>query len=235
MLLLMITDGGITDPADNATIGPPVHTMVKWGAKETALIVYENQWWRLVSSLMLHAGIFHLVPNVAVQLRIGGYLNLVYGTPVFAAVYLCSGTFGALCSCLAYPNHVSVGSSGSLMGELSSWVVWLLFRWTAIPEQARNHRNCQLVSLLCMIGLVVSTSFSSSVDSAAHLGGMGMGALMGATLHSKHIKHDLARKLVAGCCVVTAITLYAVAVYMVAVVKPDRDNLDLWKNNDDFN
>lgn len=33
------------------------------------------------SQVFVHAGIFHIIPNVAIQLRVGGYLNLVYGTP----------------------------------------------------------------------------------------------------------------------------------------------------------
>ena len=42
-------------------------TLVRFGAKETALIVDEQQWWRLFSPIMVHAGILHILPNVAIQ------------------------------------------------------------------------------------------------------------------------------------------------------------------------
>lgn len=70
--------------------------MVRYGAKEAGLIVVKNEWWRLIASIMLHGGIWHIIPNVAIQLRIGGYLNLVYGTPKFLFIYLISGIFGGM-------------------------------------------------------------------------------------------------------------------------------------------
>ena len=70
--------------------------MVRFGAKESALIVDKNQWWRLISSIMLHAGFLHIIPNVAIQLRIGGYLNLIYGTPKWMWIYFVSGIFGEM-------------------------------------------------------------------------------------------------------------------------------------------
>ena len=33
------------------------------------------------------------------------------------------------CSCCFLPESVGVGASGALMGMLSSWVVWIIFRW----------------------------------------------------------------------------------------------------------
>jgi hypothetical protein len=104
------------------------YSMVRWGAKETGLIVYKNEGWRLLSSVMLHGGIFHMIPNGAIQvnlkemmctvcvclfmrcattqypcsivmvkqLRVGGYLNLVYGTPKWFFIYFVSGIFGEM-------------------------------------------------------------------------------------------------------------------------------------------
>jgi rhomboid protease GluP len=92
-------------------------TMVVYGAKEAALIVYEKEWWRLLSTIMLHAGIYHIIPNVLIQVylihgtllifsfaeffllvqaRVGGYLNAIYGTRKFLLIYFASGVFGAL-------------------------------------------------------------------------------------------------------------------------------------------
>lgn len=103
--------------------------MVRFGAKESALIVYKDEYWRLLSSIMLHAGVIHIVPNVLIQLRIGGYLNLVYGTWKWMWIYFISGIFGEILSCLFIPDAVGVGSSGALMGLLGSWVTWILMRW----------------------------------------------------------------------------------------------------------
>lgn len=236
MMVIMMADGGVVPTEENGTIGPPVYTMVKWGAKEAAFIVYRNEWWRLMSCLLLHAGLFHIIPNVAVQLKVCGYLNLVYGTPVFLTIYFGAGVFGSLCSCIMFPNDVSVGSSGAVLGELTSWVVWLLIRWNKIPPQYTHHRNCQMMGLLVMLTLVLCTSFAERVDWAAHVGGMVMGALMGAVLHCKYLEQALPRKIIG--CVAGALicTLYTLALYNVAdVINPTKANLSYWDANDDFN
>jgi hypothetical protein len=51
-------------------------------------------------------------------------LTVVAGIPSLTFVSL-----GFLRSCCFLPESVGVGSSGALMGMLSSWVVWIIFRW----------------------------------------------------------------------------------------------------------
>ena len=99
-MIAMFEYGGTASQSDNSAIGPPAYIMVRFGAKESALIVYKNEYWRLLSSIMLHAGVIHIVPNVLIQLRIGGYLNLVYGTWRWMWIYFISGIFGEI---LRYP------------------------------------------------------------------------------------------------------------------------------------
>ena len=90
LLIAMVQTDGWAPANENPAVGPPVYSMVRYGAKEAALIKYKGEWWRLLSSTMLHAGVWHLIPNVAIQLRVGGYLNLVYGTPKWMWIYFVS-------------------------------------------------------------------------------------------------------------------------------------------------
>jgi membrane associated rhomboid family serine protease len=95
-MIVMFEYDGIAPETENPVIGPPAYSMVRFGAKESALIVYDGQYWRLLSCIMLHAGVIHIIPNVCIQLRIGGYLNLVFGTPSFFFIYFMTGFFGAI-------------------------------------------------------------------------------------------------------------------------------------------
>lgn len=70
VLIAMITMDGFASANENPSIGPPVYSMVRFGAKESALIVRRKEWWRIISPTMLHAGIIHIVPNVAIQVSI---------------------------------------------------------------------------------------------------------------------------------------------------------------------
>jgi membrane associated rhomboid family serine protease len=145
--------------------------MVIYGAKLAALIVYRAQGWRLITPIFLHAGIVHILSNVSIQLFVGGYLNLIYGNFQFCAIYLAAGIFGNMLSCIALPESVSVGSSGSVLGLLTSWVVWIIFRWNKIPVINRFNRNMQLIVVIICIVVTLSMSFSNYVDWAAHFGG----------------------------------------------------------------
>ena len=129
ILIIMISTDGIAPSGENPMIGPPASTLVIWGAKETGLMKYKGEWWRLISPIMLHAGVLHLLSNAFIQLRVGGYLNRVFGTPRWLFIYLISGVYGNILSCVFLSNTVGVGSSGALLGMLTSWIVWIIFRW----------------------------------------------------------------------------------------------------------
>lgn len=179
--------GGIVPYKENPMYGPSPYTMVLFGAKQGALIVYRKEGWRLFTPVMLHAGLLHLASNAVIQLFIGGYLNLIYGTPSFLAIYVVSGVFGNMLSCIALPDSVSVGSSGALLGILTSWLVWIVFRWNKIPIVFHTPRNIQLVVVIVAITITLAFSFSGTVDWAAHFGGAIQGFLLGLILLSSEL------------------------------------------------
>lgn len=41
-------------------LGPYPDALSEWGGKNSTLIVADGQWWRLITPIMLHAGIIHL-------------------------------------------------------------------------------------------------------------------------------------------------------------------------------
>lgn len=67
LLVVMVQLDGFAPMKENPFWGPPVGTLVHFGAKEAADIIYRNEWWRLLSSIMLHGGVIHIVPNVVIQ------------------------------------------------------------------------------------------------------------------------------------------------------------------------
>ncbi len=162
--------------SSNPMYGPSSLSLVKWGGKDASLILYRGEWWRLITPLFLHAGVIHLLSNVLIQLRVGGYLNIVFQTLPFTLIYFISGIFGNICSCVFLPDAVGVGSSGALLGILTAWLVWLIFRWKKIPERNRPQRNCQLAMVVICVSITLAMSFTPLVDWSAHFGGALMGS-----------------------------------------------------------
>lgn len=136
-------------------------------------------------------------------------MNQVYGNISWVLIYFVSGFFGNmmryyyrylilgmispilfLSSCIFSADSISVGSSGAVLGMLSSWIVWILFRWNRIPERARGNRNCQLAVVLACVAITLGTSFSKYIDWAAHYGGASMGILWGILLISRELQNE---------------------------------------------
>merc|ERR550514_1329903 len=71
--------------------------------------------------MFLHAGFLHVVPNLMVQCWFGCLVELRWGAPFSALVYVFSGLGGGLCSvALSKPNQLSVGCSGALHGGMAA-------------------------------------------------------------------------------------------------------------------
>ena len=90
---------------------------------------YQNEWWRFVTPIFLHAGLIHLAFNVYVQAKIGSDLEAMWGTSTWIAIFLVSGVGGNLASAIFLPTSIGVGASGSIMGMLGAWLVDLIMHW----------------------------------------------------------------------------------------------------------
>jgi membrane associated rhomboid family serine protease len=227
---IMTAKNGIDD--NNPMTGPSSLTLIKWGAKSTVLILYRNQWWRLFTPIMLHGGVIHLLSNTLIQLRVGGYLNIIFNNYIFFLIYLLSGVFGNICSCIFLPEAISVGASGALLGILSSWAVWIIYRWKKIPDQLRSQRNCQITMVVVCITITLAMSFTTYVDWAAHFGGSLIGALLAVGLLA-HELDDEQTKLycrISSFISVTILLVYC-SWYLAVEVKPETT----WLNYYDMN
>jgi len=178
VMALMIRQGGILPIAENIMLGPSVYTMLDFGAQQGGFIIYENQWWRLVTAMFVHAGIIHLACNVYVQWQICGFLSALWGRFSWLLIFFASGIFGNVYSVIHSPDVVGVGSSGGLMGVLAAWAVFIVITWKLVPEEHRPDRNKQLCSLVVNIAIVIVIGQLEFVDGHAHLGGMIQGSLL---------------------------------------------------------
>ena len=179
---------GTVPVMNNPYWGPSVNVLIKYGAKDAELIMNNFEYWRLLSAIMLHAGVYHLLANISLQILISGYLEQTWGVIIFFGIYFTTGLVGYLCSCCFLYDSVSVGSSGSIMGLLASWLLDIVFSLQRLRAE-RNLRagiiNSQII-MLCSITtailLTLASSWNSGVDWASHAGGCLYGALWACAL-----------------------------------------------------
>jgi membrane associated rhomboid family serine protease len=89
--------------------------LVSWGASfgpRTA----NGEWWRLMTTLFVHASVVDLLVNLLALVPLGLLLERIVGPLAFGAVYLTSGVFASLFSLSVFPVDVSVGAAGGVAG-----------------------------------------------------------------------------------------------------------------------
>jgi membrane associated rhomboid family serine protease len=170
--------------------GPYPDALSEWGGKNTYLILEDDQWWRLGTPILLHAGVIHLICNVAVQLDTGAFFEKEWGSIRWLVIYLTSAVGSSLLSCIVMPDAISVGSSGAVMGLFGaklSEVVMRACEHTETPQALMGHqvRKEQCVGVTCSVIIVMLFSFIPYVDWAAHLGGLIAGMLVGIFLFAR--------------------------------------------------
>jgi membrane associated rhomboid family serine protease len=130
--------------------------------------VADGDYWRLVTSGFLHAGLLHLLFNMYLLYILGTMLEPTIGRVRFGIIYFVSvlcGSFGVL---LVSPNSFAVGASGAVFGLMGAAVVILRNRGID-PRQS---------GLPFLIGLnLLFTFLVPGISIGAHLGGLIGGAL----------------------------------------------------------
>jgi rhomboid protease GluP len=90
--------------------------LFKMGAAFSPNILFLHEYWRLVTSLFLHANLQHLCLNMFSLFIFGRMLEKPMGSARFLVLYMISGLFGGLASMVVHRLDESVGASGAILG-----------------------------------------------------------------------------------------------------------------------
>jgi len=193
ILIAMMIQCSVAPMNINPMVGPYPDALSYWGGKNSWDILYEHEYWRLFSPIMLHAGIFHLICNVAVQLDTGAFFEREWGSVIWLTVYLGSAAAGSILSVIVTPNSIGVGSSGSVCGLFGAKIAEALCRSRESKKNSQKELShailCeQFGSTLCSVILILVFSFIPYVDWAAHMGGLMGGFVVGLMIFSLKVK-----------------------------------------------
>ncbi len=154
---------------------PEGQELIAWGANFKPLTL-EGQPWRLFTACFLHIGILHLALNMYALLYIGVLLEPLLGKSRFVTAYLVSGVAASVVSLWWNDLTISAGASGAIFGMYGVYVALLT---TNLVE--KSQRKALLSSILVFVGynLLSGLKPGSSVDNAAHIGGLISGLIIG--------------------------------------------------------
>ncbi len=139
-----------------------------------------GQWWRLVTYMFLHGGLFHIATNMWCLWSIGTLCESLYGRFTYAAVYLITGVAGGLASVGWNPSVLSVGASGALFGLTGALIA--SFYLGSFSLSGINIKST-LSSLLFFAGFSLFLGkVVPGIDNACHVGGLVSGLILGALI-----------------------------------------------------
>lgn len=145
--------------------------LARWGMQPLA-IALDGEWFRLVSSMFLHAGWLHIAFNMYVLYILGPPLERVLGHGRFLTLYMLSGIGGSVASYwFSAVNTLSVGASGAIFGLMAAWIV------------IGRRLDRDVTQIIFLLGINVALGFViGGIDWRAHLGGAVTGAVVGLIL-----------------------------------------------------
>lgn len=146
-----------------------------WGAN-FAPATQDGQWWRLLSAMFIHFGVWHLAVNMWALWDIGRLLEILLGRWRFAALYLGAGVCGNLLSLVVQGNRaVSGGASGAVFGLYGALLVFL---WVERKQVEAGEFRWLFGGALGFSVLMLALGwFMPGIDNAAHGGGLVAGML----------------------------------------------------------
>ncbi|MUV39636.1 Rhomboid protease [Lentibacillus sp. JNUCC-1] len=167
-----------------------LETLVKFGAKYNVGIIEDGEWWRIITSMFLHIGVFHLLMNMLAVYFLGTAVERIFGSWRFIVIYFLSGIGGGLAS-FAFTANISAGASGALFGLFGA-----LLYFGTVYKKIFLQTMGQNIMLVLIINLIFGFSVSQ-IDMGAHLGGLVTGFLASAVVAIPH-KRRVGIQLAAG-------------------------------------
>lgn len=174
-LLTSISSGNFIDQNPNV--------LYNYGALVNFNMMNNNpvELFRLISSVFLHAGIFHLLCNMYSLYVIGPQLESFFGKTKFVIIYIVSGVVGNLLSLsFLQDNIVSVGASGAIFGLLGS-LLYFGYHYRVYLSSVIKSQIIPLILLNLGIGFV-----ASGINNFAHIGGLIGGILISMAVGVKY-------------------------------------------------
>ncbi|MFP3975849.1 MAG: rhomboid family intramembrane serine protease [Dehalococcoidia bacterium] len=137
--------------------------------------------WTIVTSMFVHAGLWHIIANMLTLYFLGSYLLRIAGPTALLVIYFLGGIAGSLLFVLlGPPSTIVVGASGAIFAVGGTLAMMRpQARVIVFPIPA------PIPLWIAIIGGFVVLSFLPGVAWQAHLGGLILGLIAGYLLNRR--------------------------------------------------
>ncbi len=180
--------------------------------------ILAGEWWRMMTVLLVHGSIGHLLANCLSLLSLGIILETMSGSLRFLVVFLVSVFGGSLFVFIGDNTSVAVGMSAGIYG-LFAW--YLHYIWSRQLYRDPSMMN----SILRTVAINVLINFMPGISWTAHLGGFLFGLIVSSIFVPEF---DAAKKkhwAIAG-------VLFMIATGTLAYTRSDMGNTPVYLGTD---
>lgn len=187
-------------------------TLIEWGGNfgpRTA----NGEWWRLITTLFVHASWLHLLANVLGFMQLGLILERLVGPLAFAVMYVAVGLFSSVINLSASPMAVHVGASGAIFGAYGLMIAVLMWGVVrrSVPIMPITAAKRVAPAIVAFVLYNVATDTSASVaEFSALIAGFACGLVMAGSVSEP--KASVRRIAMAGAAMLVAAVAVAVPV-----------------------
>ena len=129
------------------------------------LYVQNGEYYRLITSMFVHANILHLLSNMYALYVVGPIIEKYYGKGKYLLIYLGSGIIGSLFS-VVLTNYASVGASGAIFGLFGA-LLYFGYKYRATLDGFLRSSIIPTLLVNLLLGFMIP-----GIDVSAHLGGL---------------------------------------------------------------
>ncbi|KAJ8423681.1 hypothetical protein Cgig2_023526 [Carnegiea gigantea] len=186
-VMLYVVDGQKEMASPDESYGCRLDDM---GALRRLYLTNNHAVWRIITSVLLHAGAFHLIINLSSVIFIGINLEQKFGPLRTGIIYILSAFGGGLMAALFVEDSPQVCSSAALFGLIGASFSGLIRDWKLYTKKFLAVAGLLLVLIInSVVGLL------PYVNNFSNMGGFLLGFLLGfALFFSPHLRKPALHK-----------------------------------------
>ena len=157
--------------------------MIRYGAVFAPLVLGAHQYWRLLTAVFMHFGIWHIASNMLILFVLGDNLERALGHVKYLVFYLLCGVganaVSLYVSVLANEGNYAVGAgaSGAIFGVIGGLLC-------AVIKNRGRLEDLSTRQLAILSGFELISGFTTAgVDVTAHLAGFVLGFLLALVMY----------------------------------------------------
>jgi membrane associated rhomboid family serine protease len=133
--------------------------------------VADGEWYRIVTSGFMHAGLWHIALNMYALYWLGMLLEPQIGRLRFGLIYAVSLVAGSVGALVLSPNAGTLGASGAIFGLMGAAIVAM---------RARGINPMQSgIGVVLLLNLAITFLPGVNISIGGHVGGLIAGSLVG--------------------------------------------------------